>query len=149
MSNSIGLRQPQVVFEYTKGSILHSVHADGFIGGLTPGGYIHLAFFSERSMLPKRHVFKLNPDGSLGPEIPDEAALQDPIVRDFQVDVLLTASTAEVLRNWLDHHITNLRARMSGPAPAALKPMPIPIVQNDPARPTSTWINERKTPGAS
>jgi len=128
MNRAIDIKQePQVVFEYTRSPNFHSIHADGVIGGLTPSGHIHVAFFSERPMLPRKHVFKLNPDGSLGAEIPDERASQDPVVRDMQVDVLMTANTAEVLRNWLDQYIKNLRARMNSPTGAS-KPMALPTV---------------------
>jgi len=117
MNKAIDFRQePQVVFEYTRGPNFHSVHADGVIGGLTPSGHIHVAFFSERPMLPRKHVFKLNPDGSLGAEVPDDRASQEPVIRDMQIDVLMTANTAEMLRNWLDQYIKTLRNRTSTPA---------------------------------
>jgi hypothetical protein len=91
----------------------------GFVGGLTPNGHIHLAFFSERSLLPKKHVFKLNPDGSLGPEELDDKASREPIVRDIQVDVLMTVQAAEGLKNWLEQYIRNLRSR-TGAAPSGM-----------------------------
>jgi hypothetical protein len=116
MSKSDDIKEPQVVFEYTKDPMFRSAHADGFVGGLTPNGHIHLAFFSERSLLPKKHVYRLNSDGSLGPEIPDERATREPIVRDIQVDVLMTVQAAEGLKNWLDLYIKNLRSRTSNPS---------------------------------
>ena len=112
-------QEAQVVFEYNKDPMFRSAHADGFVGGLTPNGHIHLAFFSERSLLPKKHVFKLNPDGSLGPEELDDKASREPIVRDIQVDVLMTVQAAEGLKNWLDQYIRNLRSR-TGAAPSGM-----------------------------
>ena len=109
-------QEAQVVFEYIKDPMFRSAHADGFVGGLTPNGHIHLAFFSERSLLPKKHVYKLNSDGSLGPEVPDERASREPIVRDIQVDVVLTLLAAEGLKNWLDQYIKTLRSRTSNPS---------------------------------
>ena len=148
MSNTIDFRQPHIVFEYSKGSHLRSVHADGVIGGSTPSGYIHLTFYTEQPMLPTKHVFRLNPDGSFGAEISDDRSPKQPIVRDMQASVLITASTAEVLRNWLDQYINNLRARMAGPTLGASKPTPVSTVQN-PERPISTWLSERITPGTT
>jgi len=119
-------QEPQVVFEYSKDPIFRSAHADGFIGGLTPNGHMHLAFFSERSLLPKKHIYKLNLDGSLYPEIPDEKASHEPIVRDIQVDVLMTVQPAEGLKTWLDQYIKNLKSRassaseMRGSAPSGM-----------------------------
>lgn len=112
-------QEAQVVFEYYKDPMFRSAHADGFVGGLTPNGHIHLAFFSERSLLPKKHVFKLNPDGSLGPEEVDDKASREPIVRDIQVDVLMTVQAAEGLKNWLEQYLKNLRSRM-GAAPSGM-----------------------------
>jgi hypothetical protein len=108
-------QEPQVVFQYIKDPLFRSAHADGFVGGLTPNGQIHLAFFSERSLLPKKHVYRVNPDGSLGSEIPEERALNEPIVRDIQLDVLMSVQAAEALKNWLDQYIKNLKSRTGNP----------------------------------
>ena len=114
MNKAVDEREAQVIFEYARDSMFRSTHADGFIGGLTPNGQVHIAFFSERPVLPKRHVFRLNPDGSLGAEVPNEKAASESITREMQVDVLITVQTAEGLRNWLDQYIRNLKARASG-----------------------------------
>jgi hypothetical protein len=123
-------REAQLVFEYAKGPFFRSLYADGFIGGLTPSGHLHIAFFSERPTLPRRHVYRVNPDGSLGPEIPDEKAAREPIVRDMQVDVLMTMHAAESLRNWLDQYIRNLKSRISSKPTGEMKASVVPIVQN-------------------
>jgi hypothetical protein len=49
--------------------------------------------------LPKKHVYRVNPDGSLGSEIPEERALNEPILRDIQLDVLMSVQAAEALKN--------------------------------------------------
>src|SRR5215470_7842480 len=105
MNKAVDEREAQVVFEYARDSMFRSTHADGFIGGLTPNGQVHIAFFSERPVLPKRHVFKLNPDGSLGAEVPAQTGGGESITRDMQVDVLMTVQAAERLRNWLDQYL--------------------------------------------
>ena len=50
-------------FEYEKSEQFRTVFADGAIGGVTPRGYVHVAFYSERSPIPKVVVHK--PLGSL------------------------------------------------------------------------------------
>jgi len=131
MTNAGDERQDaKVVFEYARDPMFRSTHADGFIGGLTPNGQIHIAFFSERPVLPRRHVFKLNPDGSLGAEVPSEKAATESITRDMQVDVLLSVQAAEGLKNWLDQYIKALKARTGNGearAPAGSTMAPIPI----------------------
>ena len=123
-------QEAQVVFEYARDPMFRSTHADGCIGGLTPNGQIHIAFFSERPVLPKRHVFRLNPDGSLGAEVPTEKAAAESITRDMQVDVLMTVQAAEGLKNWLDQYLTALKSRPGGAdtrplASAAMAPVPV------------------------
>ena len=123
-------QEPQVIFEYTRDPMFRSAHADGFIGGLTPSGQLHIAFYSERPVLPKRHVFKLNPDGSLGPEVPNAKIMSDTITRDMQMDVLMSVHAAEGLKNWLDQYIKILKARTANTetralASAAMASMPI------------------------
>jgi hypothetical protein len=93
--------------------MFRSTHADGFIGGLTPNGQLHIAFFSERPVLPKRHVYKLNADGSLGAEVPNDRPGTESITRDMQVDVLMTVQAAESLKNWLDQYLRALKTRAS------------------------------------
>jgi hypothetical protein len=119
----------QIVFEYARDPLFRATHADGFIGGLTPNGQVHIAFFSERPALPKRHVFRVNPDGSLGAELPGEKARSEAITRDMQVDVLLNVQAAEGLRNWLDQYLRALKARAGNGearAPgAAITPVPL------------------------
>jgi len=101
----------QIVFEYARDPLFRATHADGFIGGLTPNGQVHIAFFSERPALPRRHAFKVNADGSLGAELPSERTRNEAITRDMQVDVLLSVPAAEGLRNWLDQYLRALKAR--------------------------------------
>jgi hypothetical protein len=117
----------QIIFEYSRDPMFRATHADGFVGGLTPNGQVHIAFFSERPTLPRRHVFKVNPDGSLGAEVPAERARSEAITRDMQVDVLLSVQAAEGLRNWLDQYLRALKARAGNGearAPVALGERP-------------------------
>jgi hypothetical protein len=104
-------QEPQLVFEYNKDPMFRSAYAHGFVGGLTANGHVHIAFFSERAQLPKKQIYTINPDGSIGPQLPDERAMREPIVRDIQMDVLMTVQAAEGLKSWLDSFIKNLRSR--------------------------------------
>jgi hypothetical protein len=106
-------QEPQLIIEYSKDPMFRSTHADGIVGGLTPNGQLHIAFFSERAQLPKRHVYTFNADGSIGPQLPEERNPRETIFRDIQVDVLMTIQAAEGLKSWLDAFIKNLRTRAS------------------------------------
>jgi hypothetical protein len=42
-----------VVFEYIKSQLFRVIHSDGAIGGITPTGNVHVAFYSDRAAIPK------------------------------------------------------------------------------------------------
>ena len=56
----------EVVLDYIKGQFFRVVHADGIIGGSTPQGQLHIAFYSERPPIPKRTVHQVSAGGALG-----------------------------------------------------------------------------------
>lgn len=103
---------PQIAFDYIKGQLFHVVHADGVIGGVTPNGSIHVAFFSERSPIPQREVRAINADGTLGDQIIDQSVVRNAIVREVDVDVMLALPVAEVLIAWLQDRVLDLKNRL-------------------------------------
>ncbi len=108
-----GDQAPQVAFDYIKGQLFHVVHADGVIGGVTPNGSVHVAFFSERSAIPQREVRKINPDGTLGNVIASRSVTRNAIVREVDVDVMLAPPVAELLISWLQERVSELKKRTS------------------------------------
>ena len=123
-------QEPQLIFDYNKDPMFRSTHADGFVGGLTPNGQIHIAFFSERAQLPRKQVYALKADGSIGSQLPEERNERETIFRDIQVDVLMTIQAAEGLKNWLDAFIKNLRTR----ANSSSEPRSLAALQTDISR---------------
>ena len=101
----------RVAFDYIKGQHFRVIRADGAIGGVTPSGFIHMVFFSERPAIPRRLVYSLREDGTLGEEIAGEKVSRDAIVRELDVDLFVNLQTAISLREWLDKRITELRDR--------------------------------------
>ncbi len=95
---------PTVTFDYIKGNTFHCVHADGALGGLTPNGHIHMAFYSERSAIPRRTVHELHSDGRVGDA--REIETRNSIVRELAVDVFLSIDAARALVKWLDDQIS-------------------------------------------
>jgi hypothetical protein len=69
---------PEIAFEYIKSNLFRVIHADGAIGGVTPSGNLHLAFFSERPAIPRMIVHKRDPSGTLGPPIPEKTITRAP-----------------------------------------------------------------------
>ena len=99
-----------VEFHYIKGPDFKSVHIDGAIGGLTPRGLAHIAFFSERAAIPKKTVSELLPSGAVGEEITSQREGKDGIVRQMEVDVFLTEPAVLDLRNWLNVRLEEFAA---------------------------------------
>lgn len=94
---------PTIVFDYIKSSSFRCVRADGVVGGITPHGYIHMAFFSERPAIPRRVIHELQEDGNIG-EIRDMET-RNSIIREMDTDVFITLDAAKNLHTWLAQQI--------------------------------------------
>ena len=101
----------QVAFDYIKSAHFRVIHADGAIGTVTPSGYIHLAFFSERQAIPRRIVHKVAKDGELGPQVDDATESRGSIVREMDIDVIFSVEVAEALKAWLEQRIKEAQSR--------------------------------------
>lgn len=106
----------RVAFDFVKSPHFRAVRADGAIGGVTPNGQIHVAFYSERHPIPRRVVHSVGPGGKLGDEIGRES--RDAIVREMDFDLFLSISVAKSLHEWLGKRIAEVEAREM---PAATK----------------------------
>jgi hypothetical protein len=94
-------------FHYIKSNFFRVVHVDGAIGGVTPNGMIHASLFNERAAIPKEVAHQVNADGSLGTVI--DTVSREGIVREMEVDVILTPTAAQALHDWLADHLGRLR----------------------------------------
>lgn len=90
-----------IKFHSIKGPCFRSVQADGAWGSVNPQGNIHLIFFNERAPVPQEVVFNLNPDGTLGDEITNKRVSKDGMVREMEVDVVLSIKAATNVYKWL------------------------------------------------
>lgn len=119
-----GSGDPQRVrFHYIKSPAFHTLHADGVIGGLTPGLDLHVAFYAERFPIPKRTEHAIKEDGTLGEEQTDYRKGRKGVVRELVVDVVMDLATAERMRNWLSLHLQRAQKKLEAvdpdvPAPA-------------------------------
>jgi hypothetical protein len=106
------IEQPRVRFHYIKSPEFRTIHADGGIGGPTPGGQFHLALYAERFPIPTLTEHEARPEGP-GPEIREARVARDGIVRELQVDVVFDYRTAQSLLKWLQERI-ELWQQMTG-----------------------------------
>lgn len=99
-----------IPIHFIKSSQFRVVWADGMHGGITPRGLLHMAFFNERSPLPRQTEVDVNPDGTAetgrGERTVDS---RKGIVREIEVDVLMNLETAESFRDWLSGKIEQLK----------------------------------------
>lgn len=96
-----------VQFDYLKSGQFRVIHVDGAIGGLTPGGLIHMALYSERPAIPQMLKHEMLEGGTLGP--PVESAGRTAFVREMDVDAVMTPAVAQSLITWLQERLGDLR----------------------------------------
>jgi hypothetical protein len=90
-----------VAFEYIKSQLFRVIHADGVIGSVTPSGNVHVAFFSERPAIPRMMVHARNPNGTLGDPIPEQTLVRPGVIREMDVDVVLSPAALDLMLTWL------------------------------------------------
>ena len=98
-----------VRFHYLKSSQFRVILAEGAIGGITPNGMVHMALFNERAAIPREMVHSVNADGTLGTETAREG--KEGVVREMEVDVMLSPTSARLLHTWLGEQIRKLEQR--------------------------------------
>ena len=96
----------KVDMHFIKSNYFRVIHADGAWGGTTPAGNIGMTFYSERSPIPTRLVHKITPDGKLGGEL--SRTVRKGIVREAEVQVVLSVGVAKALISWLENKIQNV-----------------------------------------
>ncbi len=99
----------QVTFHYLKGPDFRTIHVDGAIGGLTPSGHLHIAFYAERMAIPQQTTQQVNPDGTLGDESTRE--VKEGVVRQMETDIIVNESTARNIKVWLDQKLEEFEVR--------------------------------------
>jgi len=98
----------RVKFRFFKSTAFRAIHVDGAWGGVTPRGDIHMVLYNERPSIPDATFNVLTPEGRIGNEIPGSAEGSDGIVREVEVDAIMTLNTAKALHAWLTNKINYL-----------------------------------------
>jgi hypothetical protein len=111
----------KISFDYLKSQFFRVIHADGAIGGLTPAGGIHVSIYSERPAIPQRQTFVLGKDGSLG-QSAQETIVRPGIVRELDVDVVMSIDVARSLASWLDQQIKSYEEKVQQAQSAQVVP---------------------------
>jgi hypothetical protein len=104
-----------VRYYYIKNALFRVVHVDGAIGGITPTGKVHCAFYSERPAIPQETEFKISDDGRLGDQLSIEG--KHGIIRELDFDIQMDLNTTVQLRDWLSKMIDDLKAVLGADKP--------------------------------
>jgi hypothetical protein len=104
--------QQRIQFNYVKSQYFRVVHVDGALGGPTPQGYIHCAVYSERPAIPQVTEHAVTETSSLGPG--EIIKGRTGFVREMDVDLIMSRSTAVEIRDWLSARIEELDKLQKG-----------------------------------
>jgi hypothetical protein len=98
----------ELKFDYIKSNLFRVIHVDGAWGSVTPHLTVQMAIFNERRAIPKQTVNVINPDGTIGDEIPEKRVERDAIVREVEADLVMDLQTAKHIIAWLQQRVTQI-----------------------------------------
>ena len=107
--NGKAVKPDDITFHYLKGPEFRTIHVDGAIGGLTPSGHLHIAFYAERLPIPQSVTNKVNDDGTLGEVL--QQTTRDGVVRQMETDIIVNENTAKNIKVWLDQKLEEFDSR--------------------------------------
>lgn len=90
----------EIRFDYIKSNHYRVVYADGFHGGLTPNGKIHMAIFNERRPIARSETYRLTERDGLGEM--EFRIERDAVIREVETSVLMDLDKAMALFRWLE-----------------------------------------------
>lgn len=93
---------------YIKGNQFRVIHVDGMVGGITPSGEgIELALYSERLPIPRYSLNRITGEDGSYEEVDTRG--RPGVVREVDVNAIMTADTAEKIGMWLLEQVEVLR----------------------------------------
>ena len=100
-------KPPRVTAFYQKSPSFRTIHVDGIFGGPSPQGLIQMGLFSERLAIPTEIDYGVTTEGILGSEVGRRG--KRGIVRELEINAMMTTEIAQSLRDWLDRHLKFLQ----------------------------------------
>jgi hypothetical protein len=95
----------RIEIHFIKGNLFRVVHVDGVWGGVTPQLDLQMAFFSERTPIPRTIIQELGSDSAFH-EVGREGKAG--IVREVEVEAVMSLDVARSVAQWLQEKITQL-----------------------------------------
>ena len=115
MANTPAARPREIIFSYIKSPLFRVLRTDGAVLSIGGQGTVHLSLFSERAAIPQQTTHVLADDGTISAELVERRVSKEGLVREVDVDAVLTLPTAIALRDLLDSQIKALQAALSKP----------------------------------
>jgi hypothetical protein len=102
----------EVAFRYTKSSLCRVIHMDGAWGGVTPQGHVQMGLYSEKHEVPESHTYDVvGKDSSSKSGVLRQKAIADRgLVREIEVEVIMSTEVARALMRWLEERLAMVEA---------------------------------------
>ncbi len=100
-----------IPIHFVKSSQFRVIHASGVWYGGDSQQNLHLTFFNERGPIPKKLVLNLNEQGIVVSEDTAQRESKEGIVRELEVDVILSLQAALELYKTLGENIKALQPK--------------------------------------
>lgn len=97
-----------ISFEYMKGNLFRTLHADGVSTQITPDLLIQMIVWNERAPIPKKLVYELREDQTLGDLVVEESNIKDSIIREVESVLTIDLETAKNLMNRIGDRIKEI-----------------------------------------
>jgi hypothetical protein len=91
----------KVRFHFQNSNQFRVVRADGAWGGVTPELELFFSLYNTRPAIPQLLVHPINPDGTLGPDIPELKVSKEGFVREVEVGVIMQKQHVAALIEFL------------------------------------------------
>ncbi len=104
VKKALFVKEGEITFDYIKSNFFRVIRVDGAHGGIVPqANAIQMALYNERQPIPKKEMYRLKKDHSLGDVVLSEK--REAIIREVEVELLLDITTAKRIHEWLGKKI--------------------------------------------
>ena len=111
----------QLPVHFIKSTCFRVVHANGVWYGGDNQGNVHMTFFNERNPIPKTMVINLDERGSVLGEDASKRESKQGIVREMEVDIVLSLPVALELYQTLGENLKAIQAITKLPSEEKIK----------------------------
>ncbi len=108
LSTELAVPMRTIKFHSIKAADFRAIHADGMWASLSAQEQFHLIFYSERAPIPREATYIVNENGTLGGEMAEKRVIRDGLIRELEIDVVLSVKAATQVHDWLGKALESL-----------------------------------------